>query len=203
MRKIVIALSFIALLAIAGGVQAQSKPSDVQKVERYLNNTKTLKARFTQTAYDGSTATGTFYLKRPGRLRFEYDAPIQDFIVADGVFIYYYDAEMKQQSNTTIGNSLADFLLRKDISLDGDITVTDVKREGGLLQLTLVTTEDPSAGSLTLGFEEGPLLLKKWRVTDGQGLTTDIELSQIETGLSLSRKLFYYLDPERNKPDYN
>ena len=184
-------------------VSAEVSTQNVQTVEAYLDSLKTLKAKFTQTAYDGSTTTGMFYLSRPGRLRFEYDAPIKDFIVADGVFIYYYDAEMKQQSNTTIGNSLADFLLRKDISLSQDITVTDTKTAAGLLQITLTMTEDPGAGSLTLGFETDPMRLKKWRVTDSQGLITEVELSDIETGIDLKRRLFYYVDPEHGKPQYN
>ena len=202
MKKFLTSLFCVFLLAV-NPARADINPADVAATEAYLQGLTTLKARFTQVAYDGSITMGTFYLKRPGRLRFEYDPPIQDFIVADGLFIYYYDSEMKQQSNTTIGNSLADFLLRKDISLDGDITVTDTKQAGGLLQVTLTMTEDPGAGSLTLGLETDPMRLRKWRVTDSQGLITEVELSNIETGLKLDKDLFHYIDPEHGKPNYN
>lgn len=192
------------LLMGYGSVSAQTdNRSAQQQIEHYLNSITTLKARFTQTAYDGSEAQGTFFLNRPGRLRFEYDAPIKDFIVADGVFIYYYDAELKQQSNTTIGNSLAGFLLRKTISLSDDIAVQAIGHTGQLLTATLAMRDDPGAGSLTLGFSENPLKLEKWRVTDSQGLITEVALDDVETGLKLPRKLFYYLDPEHGKPQYN
>ncbi|MEC8663840.1 MAG: outer-membrane lipoprotein carrier protein LolA, partial [Pseudomonadota bacterium] len=119
-------------------------------------------------------------------------------------FIYFYDAELQEQSNAPIGQTLADFLLRSDLSLSGDITVTDLRREGGLLQITLTQTADPGAGSITLGFQENPMWLKKWRVTDSLGNVTEIELFEMQTGISLDRSLFIYSDPKRfEKPRYN
>ncbi len=65
---------------------------------------KTVKARFVQTAPDGGQTRGTFYLNRPGKLRFQYDPPLKDFVVADGLFIYFYDGELEQQSNAPISH---------------------------------------------------------------------------------------------------
>ena len=157
---------------------------DITRYQKALQNISTMKADFTQTAYDGRQMTGAFFLNRPGKLRFEYDQ-MDDFIVADGTFIYYYDSEMKQQSSTTISNSLADFLLRDNIRLNGDVTVTDTNRANGMTNLTLAMTEDPGAGSLTLSFVEaaGKPVLKKWTVMDSQGLKTDVVLKNIKTGV--------------------
>lgn len=184
----------------------KTEQSDVARIESYLNDLKTLKARFIQTGADGNQAAGTFYLNRPGKLRFEYDDPVDDFIVADGMFIYFYDSQMKSQSSTTISNSLADFLLRENLSLSGDITVSDVEKtpDGKMILATLTQTSDPDAGSLTLGLLRKPdLQLKKWRVVDAQGGVTEVELFDIETGLKLDKNLFYYRDPEHTKPRYN
>lgn len=186
-------------------VQAQSakRPPAVVQAEKYLQSLDTAKARFLQTSQNGSQLTGTFYLNRPGRLRFEYD-DLDDFIVADSHFIFFYDAELQEQSNAPIGQTLADFLLRPDLSLSGDITVTDLRREGGLLQITLAQTADLGAGSITLGFQENPMWLKKWRVTDSLGNVTEIELFEMQTGISLDKSLFVYSDPKRfEKPRYN
>jgi len=173
------------------------------QIELYLNNLKTVKSDFLQTANDGTQLEGQFFLKRPGKLRFQYAPPLKDFIVADGLFIYFYDAEMEQQSHTTIGNSLADFILRKNIKLSGDVRVSDYKMAGGLLQVTLRSAEDPESGSLTLGFQPKPLELKKWRVVDAQGYVTEIELLNLKKDLKLNNKLFHYIDPKRLRPQYN
>lgn len=164
--------------------------------EAYLNNLKTAKARFLLTAADGTQQIGTFYLNRPGKLRFEYDPPLKDFIVADGMLIYFYDAQMGEQSNAPIGQTMADFLLRKNIRLGGDVNVERVMRGGNLLQITLAQKTDPGAGSLTLGFTENPLQLKKWRIVDAQGATVEVELFQMQTGIKLDSKLFVYHAPQ-------
>ncbi|MDB5492036.1 MAG: outer rane lipocarrier LolA family protein [Micavibrio sp.] len=171
----------------------------VKQAGDYLNDLTTMKARFLLTSADGTQQIGTFYLDRPGRLRFEYDPPAKDFIVADGILIYFYDAQLKQQSNAPIGQTLADFLLRKNIKLSGDIKVDRVMRGGNLLQITVRQGKDPGAGSLTLGFTENPLQLKKWRVVDAQNQTVEVELFQMETGLALDSKLFVYHDPNPKK----
>ncbi|TAL28072.1 MAG: outer membrane lipoprotein carrier protein LolA [Alphaproteobacteria bacterium] len=198
--------AFLALLLLLPPLTAAADPGDlpiVHSAEAYLNGLVTLRARFTQTANDGATASGDFLLKRPGRLRFQYDKPVTDFIVADGMMIYYYDGQMKQQSSAPISKSLADFFLRKKLNLSGDIRVSDVKREDGKVLLTLVQAKDPLSGSLTLVLNENPMELKEWRVVDAQGLTTKVALSDAVTGIKLKDSYFHYYDPERKDPSYN
>ena len=199
----IICFFMAALLLWSAPVAATAQPDDVAVVENYLNNLHTLKARFIQTASDGQQIAGDVYLQRPGRLRVEDDDPVTDFIVADGMFIYYYDGQMKQQSNAPISQSLADFFLRKNIKLSGDITVSGIKRVEGTLQVTLTQTKDPHAGALTLGFTEKPMQLKKWRITDAQGAITEINLYEAQTGMKLDSDLFHYYDPERKKQSFN
>lgn len=190
----------------AAAPAAPSQDEAVQlakQAEAYLRNLRTMKARFTQTSNNGQQVGGDFMLKRPGRMRFNYDAPITDFIVADGTFIYFYDGKMKQQSNALISKSLADFFLRRDLSFDGDLKVSDIKRDGGLLQITLVQSTDPLAGALTLGLSENPMILRGWRIVDGQGLVTDVVLSQIQEGITLENEQFRYYDPSNRKSKLN
>jgi outer membrane lipoprotein-sorting protein len=176
---------------------------DVNKAEQYLNSLSTIKARFLQTSQDGTQLIGTFYLNRPGRLRFEYDKPVDDFVVADGFFIYFYDALLKQQTNAPIGQTLADFILRDNLSLTDDITITEIKKSGGLLLISLAQSSDLNAGTLILGFEEHPLKLKKWRIIDPYGATTELELFKIQENISLPDELFVYIDPNKDTLGYN
>ncbi len=181
----------------------QPGEAEISAIENYLNGIHTMKARFLQTANDGKSTTGDFYMKRPGRLRFEYDKPVTDLIVADGLQIHYYDGQMKQASAAPISKSLADFFLRKNLRLSGDVRVSDLRRDNGLLFMTVVEAKDGLAGSLTLGFSENPLQLKKWRVVDGQGQVTEVELLEAQTGIDIDSELFHYYDPEAKNPRYN
>ena len=191
-------IGFIALMSF-GTYQAQaaeSNPYSVRKAEHYLRSLKTAKANFIQTNANGFQLNGTFYLDRPGKLRFDYDN-IDDFIVADGIFIYFYDSELEEQSNAPIGQTLADFMLRKDLRFSGDITVQNVKNSNQYTQITLVQTADPGAGQLILGFTEEPYTLKKWRVIDATGAITEVELFNTQTDIKLDQDLFIYTDPKR------
>lgn len=202
MKQIV--LAFFALILLLTPHQGAAEKTDgfekdIAKVEKYLQNLTTARARFVQTTHDGTQLVGTFYLQRPGKLRFEYDDPIKDFVVADGFFIYFYDAELGEQTNAPIGQTLADFFLRKDLSLSEDVKVKSMRRKGGFLQMELTQREDPEAGSLTLGLKEDPLTLSKWRIVDAQGLITEVELFYLKTDIKHPADLFVYTDPDKNR----
>ena len=191
-----LAQSAVAAPAAPVSLSAQDQ-AIVAKVEEYLNDITTLQSKFLQVAPNGRQATGTFYLWRPGRMRLEYDRPLKDFIVADGSFVFYWDGEMRQQSSAPIGSTLADFILRKNIRLSGDVTVTEVFQAPGVIEVSLLETKDPGKGTLTLVFEDRPFQLRKWRVLDAQGMTTEVALLNPRTDVTFDREMFYFKEPAR------
>ncbi|MAE51185.1 MAG: outer membrane lipocarrier LolA family protein [Micavibrio sp.] len=207
MKYLLSVLAASALLMISPeGVKAAGTidPAKIEQIENYLNNLGTARARFVQTTHNGTQLVGTFYLDRPGKLRFEYDDPVKDFVVADGFFIYFYDAESGEQSNAPIGQTLADFILRDELDFGEDITVKSYKDKAGLIQVELVQTADPEAGELILGFDKDPFSLKKWRVIDAQDLITEIELFYLKTDIKHPDGIFVYKDPKSGQsPSYN
>lgn len=207
MKYLLSVLAAAALLMISStNVKAADAidPAKIEQIENYLNNLGTARARFVQTTHNGTQLVGTFYLDRPGKLRFEYDDPVEDFVVADGVFIYFYDAEAGEQSNAPIGQTLADFILRDELDFGKDITVKSYKDQAGLIQVELVQTADPEAGELILGFDKDPFSLKKWRVIDAQDLITEIELFYLKKDIKHESGLFVYKDPKTGQaPSYN
>lgn len=193
---------------------AKKKKQDVtyeemfQKVEDYIKSITTMKARFKQSAEVYSKGlTGNFYLSRPGKLRFEYDKPIEDLVVADGKFIYFYDSELESYSSALVNSTLASFLVRKDPGLvDGDIDALDISRDSTnkLLGMTLIYKDAPEKGRLTLIFKEKPKFeLVRWQVVDAQGYVTQIELSDIKRDVKLDEDLFVFVDPDIANPGYN
>lgn len=190
------ALAASAAPAVPVALTAQDQAT-VAKVEEYLNGISNLQSKFLQVAPNGRQATGTFSLSRPGKMRLEYDRPLKDFIVADGSFVFYWDGEMRQQSSAPIGSTLADFILRKTIRLSGDVTVTEVFQAPGVVEVSLLETKDPGKGTLTLVFEDRPFQLRKWRVLDAQGLTTEVALLNPRTDVTFDRDMFYFKEPAR------
>ncbi len=191
--------------AVNTGEIRKAGAEDIERAEKYLQDMKSAKARFVQTTHDGTQLVGTFYLSRPGKLRFEYDPPIESFVVADGMFIYFYDAELEEQTNAPIKSTLANFFLRKDFSFTDDLVVEDARYAGGLLQIKVVQAEEQNGASITFAFSQDPFALKKWRVVDQQDMITEVELFYLKTNIKNPSNLFVYIDPKKldGKPKYN
>ncbi|MEM1401250.1 MAG: outer membrane lipoprotein carrier protein LolA [Pseudomonadota bacterium] len=189
-------ISFLFLLVIGQGNAAASADLsradqlELERVERYLNELTTVKARFTQLASTGEVANGTFYLSRPGRMRLEYDPPIPFLYVADGFWLTFFDTELGQRNDVPLGRTLADFITREDLTFTGDVTVTSVKADDGGVIVDLVLTEDPGQGTLSLVFDKRPLSLSQWHVADAQGTVTQVLLDTPEFGVNLPNRLF-------------
>jgi outer membrane lipoprotein-sorting protein len=177
----------------------------VARVEAYLNSIDTLRSSFVQINPDGGQVTGELYYARPDRMRLEYDPPSGIVIVADEWQVLYHDRRLKQESHLLTGQTPLGFLLSEEIELDGDVTVTNVEDAGGELRITLVRTDEPSQGSITLVFAEQPLELRRWTVVDAQGLPTHVVLDGVETGVPLDEELFVFrnnrFDPRRRSDD--
>lgn len=200
----VVALLFLLVTpALAAPAPASLSPidqADLTRIEDYLNGIKTLRSQFVQAAHDGTLMRGLFFMSRPGKMRLEYEPPVKDYVVADGLFVFFWDDQMKQASSAPIGSTLADLILRPNLRLSGEITVTGISRSPGALEVSLVQSDDPGKGELTLIFEDKPLRLRKWRVVDAQALTTEVALLNPQVGVELDKSLFFFKDPNLGKP---
>ncbi len=193
---------FAVLCWVFSAAPAAANDPFIKTAQDWLNGLETAQARFIQTAADGKQMTGNFYLRRPGRLRFEYDAPIEDFIVADGIFIYFYDGEMREMSNAPIGQTLADFILRASLDLGSDrsdLIVEETRHEKDIFRLILVQRDDPYAGKIILDFTKTPFALSQWMIVDAQGSTTEIRLIDLQRDMALAGALFRFVDPHEGK----
>jgi outer membrane lipoprotein-sorting protein len=171
--------------------------ADLARVETYMNAMPPVRAEFVQQTSDGQVFNGQFWLQRPGRLRFEYAPPNNNFVVADGAFIHFWDAKMHNATDAPIGQTLADFILKDHIAFDSDVIVTGVTRQSGLLNVTLVQSADPNAGSLTLVFENQPLQLRQWTVADPTGRTSNVSLVNPVAGDHFDPRLFVFNPPKK------
>ncbi len=164
--------------------------ADLKRIETYLDNIRTLEARFSQTTADGAVADGRVWLSRPGKMRFEYAPPQQLTIVSNGDFVAVDDQELKNVSFYPVESTPIWFLLRAGIQLSGDVTITKFERGPKTLRVTAVQTKDPGSGAITLVFTDQPLELHQWQIADAQNRITTVALSNPQEGVSLSADLF-------------
>lgn len=183
----------LSLLAVAGSAHAQA---GVPEVERYFNSIRTMQARFVQNNPNGTIVQGTLYVRRPGRMRFEYDAPSQLKVVADGTQVTLWDPGTRDFGQWPIGWTAASFLVNEPLRLSGDLTVQSQSRNDGVLELTIVQTRKPQEGKVVVRMAENPLALRGWSIIDNRGNKVDVALTDLRTGLQLADSLFKYDGPD-------
>jgi outer membrane lipoprotein-sorting protein len=188
MRRMRILLAVIlSFLALAGTAHAQV---GVPEIERYVNSIRTLQARFVQSNPNGSVAQGTLYVRRPGRMRFEYDAPSKLKVVADGTQVTLWDPATRDFGQWPIGWTAASFLVKDPLVLSGDLQVEKLERVNGMLEATMVQARKPQDGKVIVRLAENPLLLRGWTIIDNRGNRVTVSLSEMQTGLQLADSLF-------------
>jgi outer membrane lipoprotein-sorting protein len=191
MRILLAALSAAVLSLLATlPVYAQQGGIGVPQIEQYFNGIRSLKARFVQSNPNGSVVQGTLYVLRPGRMRFEYDAPSQLKIVADGRQVTMWDNATRDFGQWPIGWTAASFLVKDPLVLSGDLQVEKLERVNGMLEATMSQARKPQEGKVIVRLAENPLLLRGWTIVDNRGNRVTVSLSDMQTGLQLADSLF-------------
>lgn len=206
----ILATAALLTFSIHGFAQAEIKPAelskkeqaDVKRIETYLNTVNNVRADFMQVTDTGIARYGKIAMSRPGKMRVEYNAPDKDFIVADGSMVHMWDHEMENQTSVPVGDGIASFILRDPIKLTSkDVTITRYARYPAKIEISLVSTEKPNDGELTLVLEDKPLKLRQWKVLDPQGRVTGVSLQNAEEGVKFKSSTFVFVSPEFNKPN--
>jgi outer membrane lipoprotein-sorting protein len=175
---------------------SEADKAELKRISAYLNTLKSVQGRFMQVNADGKTEQGTFYLKKPGRVRFEYQKPNPNLIVADGTTVAVENADLKTTDRYPLLNSPLRLLLSENIDLTNDSHVAALKREQGAISVTARENSAVAGGSITLTMADsgGSLELRQWDVIDSQGAHTTVVLNDVRQAADIPARLFVIQD---------
>ncbi|MBE7202847.1 MAG: outer-membrane lipoprotein carrier protein LolA, partial [Parafilimonas terrae] len=158
----------------------------------YFNGLSTLTGSFTQIGPDGRRIGGKLTLAKPGRLRFDYDAPSPLEVVADGTSVAVRDRKLNTQDLYFIAQTPLKFLLREKIDLARDLSVTDVSNDPAGVRISLEDRATFGGTSrIQLLFDAEMKTLSQWRITDPQGYVTTVQLANLQKGKPVEAGLFF------------
>jgi outer membrane lipoprotein-sorting protein len=194
----------LALAAPALISAAEPATGELAQVQQHLTAVTTMTAGFAQTDRNGRTLTGTMTLKRPGKIRFQYQKGVPQLIVADGRSLYFIDYQVRQVDRWPIGNSPLAVLLnpKKDITKFAKLVPTGSNQ---LVSVEVHDSDHPEYGRITLIFQKsaaGPagLMLQGWVALDSQNNRTTIRLSNQQFNANISDGAFRWNDPRKQGP---
>jgi outer membrane lipoprotein-sorting protein len=204
LRPFLLALAAPLAVTLAAPAALAAAPDPLAQVSQYLRAVTTMTADFAQTDRAGKVLTGTLTLKRPGRIRFQYEKGVPLLVVGDGKALIMIDYSVKQVSRWPIGNSPLSVLLdpNKDLSRFAHIV------PGGDPDLLLVAGKDPKHpefGTITIAFARSPgapggLQLRGWTVLDAQNNRSSVRLSNQRFNVPVTDAMFRWNDPRTRRP---
>lgn len=169
----------------------------IHQVEIYLNSLTTVVSDFIQVAPDGTISEGKFFMKRPGKLRWQYNPPVPILITAKDGRLTYYDIELDQISYSSTSATPMAVLSRKHIQFlnNKEFTIEGVEKSNANIRLTVSAKNSDQGGKLTLIFTPAPLELKQMEVVNLAGDTTKVTFNNSLYGKALEDELFIIKNP--------
>lgn len=191
MNRRLFILSVAALPVVFAAPALRAQGVDVSAINAYLVGLRTAEGRFRQTNPNGSVQTGRFYLAKPGRIRFEYDAPAGSMVIADGSNVGVFDPKSNRgPTRYPLGRTPLSLLLRENLSLREPGLVLGATRDAAGTRITVTDPRSPQDGRMVMTFAENPVRLRQWAITTRAGQRTQVELLEMRTGAALDRNLF-------------
>lgn len=192
----------VAALALAPA-SSVAAPGDLDRVAQHLQAVNSMTAGFTQTDRAGKVLNGQLTLKRPGKVRFQYQKGVPLLIVGDGRALTMIDYQVNQVQRWPVGKSPLAVLLdpRKNLASVAKLVPTSDPR------IVLVEARDPKRpeyGVLTLAFSRNAsapagLTLNGWVALDAQNNRTTVRLTNQRLNVPVNDGAFRWRDPRPNR----
>ncbi len=193
-------LLFLPLLLAASVQQASADALNLNQISAYLNSITDASGRFTQINDDGSIATGTIYIRRPGRIRFEYDPPNDALVIAGGGQVAIFDNKSNQPPEQyPLRRTPLSIILERNVNLGRANMVTAFEYDGTSTMIVAQDPENPEYGNIRLKFTGPPVELRQWIITSGDGTRTTVTLNDLDTEQSPRVGLFNIPDEIRKR----
>lgn len=190
MSKRILSL-FLALGVVLHTGAASAQQLSLGQISAYLNQLQTAQGGFTQINQDGTLNTGQIYIKRPGRIRFEYNPPSESMVIAGGGQLAIFDPRSNAGPDRyPLNQTPLSIILQPNVDFEREEMVTNLTSDGTSTTVTAQDPDNPNYGSIQMVFTANPIELRQWIVTDDLGTETTVILNDLISGGSIGDILF-------------
>lgn len=162
----------------------------INRISGYFNSFRTLRGEFTQLSPKGNMSTGTMYISKPGKMRFDYAAPNPFLLVSDGKWVTLKDRARERGDQVPLSATPLRIVVAPEVDLLRDTNVLGFEQADGISQVVLEDKKGSVSGRIMLIFDETRNELQQWVIIDGKGRRTTVTLSNLEPDVKIDPKLF-------------
>ena len=179
------------VLAMALALPAAAEKLPLAQISDYLNGLRTASGDFTQINADGTISTGTIYINRPGRIRFEYAPPDQTLVLASAGTVAIFDPKSNTGPETyPLARTPLSIILAESVNLGQARMVTGHSYDGTATTVTAQDPQHPEYGNIQMVFTGNPIQLRQWVINDDAGNSTTVVLGDLRLGQSIAARMF-------------
>ncbi len=182
---------------------ANAAPADTaQKIADHFAGIRSMSGNFIQFGPRGEQTGGTFYIQRPGKVRFNYEAPSGYRVISDGKMLVIDNKKMNTMDLYPLSKTPLKLLLDDRIDLSGK-KLKSVKEEADLTTIQLADKSVFGNSIITLMFDPKSYDLRQWTITDAQGKDTTVLIDNVKHDVAIDPALFqvdYKRNYKLNKP---
>ena len=190
MFKRLSSLALIASLSFAA-IPAMAQQLSLNQISQYMNGLQTAQGGFTQINADGTLSTGQIYIKRPGRIRFEYNAPDNSLVMAGGGQVAIFDPKSNNGPDRyPLNQTPLKIILERNVNFGQARMVSGHTSDGTTTTVTAQDPDHPEYGNIQMVFTANPTELRQWIVTDDVGSQTTVILNDMVAGGSIGEIKF-------------
>jgi len=186
--------TFACAVLVATTGQGWADKLSLPVLSKYLNGLTTVQAQFTQINPDGTLSTGKILIKRPGKIRFEYDPPNNALVMASAGALAIFDPKGNPQPESyPLNKTPLGLLLDKNIDLQRANMVVGHIYDGTATQVSVQDPEHPERGRMDLVFTGPTPELRQWVVHNENGEQTIVVLNDVQRDVAIRDYLFNVL----------
>lgn len=190
-------ITSLALMALP--LPALADKIGLAELSAYLNQLATVQSDFTQVNGDGSVSLGKIYIKRPGRVRFEYAPPDKSLVLASAETVAIFDGKSNQPAEEyPLKRTPLNLILAPKIDLARAKMVVGHNEVENATRVVAQDPEHPEYGTIELVFTANPVALRQWVITDDLGQQTTVILGELQPVDDLKASLFNIVE-ERSR----
>ena len=181
----------LPVLWVALSMPVTAEKLSLSQISTYLNKMTTAKGGFTQINGDGSISTGKIYIRRPGRIRFEYNPPDKSVVMAGGSQVAIFDGKSNQPpTQYPLKRTPLSIILQKNVNLATAKMVVGHTSDGTTTTVIAQDPKHPEYGQIRMLFTANPVELRQWVIVNDTGGETTLILNELATGMKLPAHLF-------------
>lgn len=180
-----------AALSIAVAMPAAAQKLSLAEISRYLNSFQTASGEFTQINDDGTISEGRLFIRRPGRVRFEYNPPEDMLVVSNGATVGIIDGKSNEgPQGYPLNQTPLSIILARNVDLTRARMVTGHSSDGKTTTVRAQDPQNPEYGSIDLVFTANPTELRQWVINDNGGSHTTVILGDLTKGVRIGNDKF-------------